>query len=183
MTNRFRSFAVAVAMLVPTVAFAQAKSTRLFGQGSHVASVGLLTGGDYEGFGVGGSFEVGVRDLTSTLSLGVGAFAGIVRGDVVHAGFDNPLTQIPVMAIGNVHLALPSQPKLDLYGGLSLCIVRTQFPFDGKAPNFFDEDSYTNVGLGIQVGARYAFTPRAMGFAQLGANDIPLLYAGLSFKF
>jgi len=187
MTKRFRTLAAAATMLLPTVAFAQATSTstNAFGKGSRIASVGILTGGDYEGFGVGGSFEVGVKELTSTLSLGVGAFAGIVRGDVgFSSAFNYNITQIPVMAIGNVHLALPSQPKLDLYGGLSLGIVRTSLSFDGSAPLGFGlDDSNSDIGLGIQVGGRYAFTPRAMGFAQLGVNDIPLLYAGLSFKF
>ncbi|HYW31309.1 MAG TPA: outer membrane beta-barrel protein [Gemmatimonas sp.] len=184
MTNRFRTFAIAAAMLLPSVAFAQ-EAARPFGKGSRIASVGILTGGDYEGFGVGGSFEVGVMDLTPTLSLGIGAFAGFVRGDVGFSPtFDYTITQIPIMAIGNVHLALPSQPKLDLYGGLSLGINRYSYDYEGNAPGTFDEsDSDSEVGLGIQVGARYAFTPRAMGFAQLGANDIPLLYAGFSFKF
>ena len=164
--------------------FAQATSSRAFGKGSRIASVGILTGGDYEGFGAGGSFEVAVKEFTPTLSLGVGAFAGIVRGDVGFSSvFNYTITQIPVMAIGNVHLSLPSQPKLDLYGGLSLGIVRTSFSFDGNAPGLFDSASNSDTGLGIQIGARYAFTPRAMGFAQLGANDIPLFYGGLSLKF
>jgi len=189
MNNRFRTFAVAAALLIPSIAFAQSTSTststRPFGLGSRIASVGILTGGDYEGFGIGGSFEVGVKELTPTLSLGVGAFAGFVRGDL---GFNfGNVTQIPVMAIGNVHLDIPSLPKLDLYGGLSLGILRTSLSVDFDDDEFggFGDGSLSNteLGLGIQVGARYAFTPRAMGFAQLGVNDIPLLYAGLSFKF
>jgi len=182
MTNRFRSVAIAAALLVPTVAFSQA-STRPFGQGSRIASVGVLTGGDYEGLGLGGSFEVGVKEFTPTLSLGVGAFAGYVRGDLGF-GLGN-VTQIPVMAIGNVHLAIPSQPKLDLYGGLSLGLLRTSVSFDDGDTGLFGDETLSNsdLGLGIQVGGRYAFTPRAMGFVQLGVNDIPLLYAGLSVKF
>ena len=185
MTRLSRTLAVAAALLLPSAAFAQDASARPFGQGSRIVSVGILTGGDYEGFGAGGSFEVGVKEFTPTLSLGLGAFAGVVRGDVGFTpGFDYTFTQIPIMAIGNLHLALPSQPKLDLYGGLSLGIIRTSVDYDGNAPGAFDlEESDSDVGLGIQIGARYAFTPRTMGFAQLGANDIPLLYAGFSFKF
>ncbi|MES2522826.1 MAG: outer membrane beta-barrel protein [Gemmatimonadota bacterium] len=185
MTNFSRTLAVAAAMLLPSAAFAQEMSARPFGQGSRIVSVGILTGGDYEGFGIGGSFEVGVKEFTPTLSLGVGAFAGFVRGDVGFTpGFDYTFTQVPIMAIGNLHLALPSQPKLDLYGGLSLGIIRTSVDYEGSAPGAFNlSESDSDVGLGIQIGARYAFTERTMGFAQLGANDIPLLYAGLSFKF
>ena len=87
------------------------------------------------------------------------------------------------MSIGNVHLSLPSQPTLDLYGGLSLGIVCTSFSFDGNAPGLFDSASNSDTGLGMQIGAQYALTPRAMGFAQLGAYDIPLLYGGVWFKF
>jgi hypothetical protein len=185
MTHRFRTLAVAAALLLPSVAFAQTASTRPFGQGSRIGSVGILTGGDYEGFGGGASFEVGVKEFTPTLSLGIGAFAGFVKGDVgFTSAFDYNVTQIPIMAIGNVHLALAGQPKLDLYAGLSAGIVRTSVSFDGTAPGGFDlSESDSEVGIGFQVGARYAFTERAMGFAQLGASDIPLLYAGLSFRF
>ena len=172
-------------MLLPTIASSQAASTRPFGQGSRIGSIGVLTGGDYEGFGAGASFEVGVAEFTPTLSLGVGAFAGYVRGDVGFSNvFNYNLTSIPLMAIGNVHLAIASQPKLDLYAGLSAGIVRTSISYDGTAPGSFGlEDSNSDSGFGFQVGARYGFTDRAMGFAQLGAGDIPLLYAGLSFRF
>ena len=172
-------------MLLPSVAFAQTASTRPFGQGSRILSVGVLTGGDYEGFGAGASFEVGVAEFTPTLSLGVGAFAGYVKGDVGFSSlFNYNLTQMPIMGIGNVHLAIASQPKLDLYAGISAGIIRTSIDYEGTAPGTFGlEDSNSDFGIGFQVGARYAFTDRAMGFAQLGASDIPLLYAGLSFRF
>ena len=87
------------------------------------------------------------------------------------------------MSIGNVHLSSPSQPNLDLYGGLSLGIVCTRFSFDGNAPGLFDSASNSDTGLSMQIGARHALTPRAMGFAQLGAYDIPRLYGGVWFKF
>ena len=185
MTHRFRILAVAAAMLLPSVAFAQTASTRAFGQGSRLLSVGVLTGGDYEGFGGGAAFEVGVKEFTPTLSLGLGAFAGFVKGDVgFSSAFDYNITQIPIMAQGNVHLAIASQPKLDLYAGLSAGIVRVSVDFDGTAPGGFDlSESESDFGIGFQVGARYAFSDRAMGFAQLGASDIPLLFAGLSFRF
>lgn len=183
MTNRFRSITVAAALLVPALATAQS-TTKAFGTSSRIFNVGILTGGDYEGFGIGASFEKGVYEFTPSLTLGLGAFAGFVKGDVGQSnGFEYNVTQIPVMAIGNVHLAIPSQPNLDVYGGLSLGIVRFSSSFDGAAPTGFDDASSSDLGLGIQVGARYAFTPKVTAFGQLGVNDIPLLYAGLSFNF
>lgn len=184
MTHRIRILAVAAAMLLPSVAFAQMTSTRAFGQGSRIASIGILTGGDYEGFGGGAAFEVGVKEFTPTLSLGLGGFVGYVKGDVGFSSvFDYNITQIPIMAQGNVHLAIPSQPKLDLYAGLSAGITRVSFDYEGSTPTGFDGVSDSDFGIGFQVGARYAFSERAMGFAQLGASDIPLLFAGLSFRF
>jgi hypothetical protein len=182
MTNRFRTLAVAAAMLLPSVAFAQTASTRPFGRGSRIGSVGVLTGGNnYEGVGLGASFEVGMKEFTPTLSLGIGAMAGFVRGN--YGLFSNvTVTAIPVMAIGNVHLAIASQPKLDLYAGLSAGINRYSYSFDNAIAGF-NGASDSQFGIGVQVGARYAFTERAMGFAQVGASDIPLLYAGLSFRF
>lgn len=188
MTSRFFSLAAAAVLLVSGTASAQQASTGAFGKGSKILSVGVLAGGDYEGFGVGGSFEVGVIDFTPSLSLGVGAFAGVVRDNVDYGfgtfGGEYTLTSIPVMAIGNVHLGIASQPKLDLFGGVSLGIIASRFSYDDNTPSGFTQSANdSDVGLGIQVGARYNFTSSITGMAQLGVNDIPLLYAGLSFRF
>jgi len=169
-------------MLLPSVSFAQATSTRPFGQGSRQLSVGILTGGDYEGFGAGAQFEVGVKEFTPTLSLGIGAFGGYIKGDYGLFS-DVSITSTPIMGVGNLHLAIPSQPKLDLYAGASIGIVRWSYDLNDNNYPGFDGASDSEVGFGIQVGARYAFTERTMGFAQLGASDMPLLFAGLSFKF
>lgn len=171
--------ALAAALLLPAAASAQV-APKAFGMSSRIVSVGLLAGGDYEGLGIGGAFEVGVYDFTPTLSLGLGGFAGFVRETEGNLS----LTQVPIMAIGNVHLSLPEQPKLDLYGGMSLGIVSASYKYDGIAPAGVDDsESDSEIGVGIQVGARYAFTPRVTAFGQLGGIDIPLLFAGLTFKF
>lgn len=185
MINRFRAFSAAAAMmLVPAIASAQAPSTPAFGKGSRVLSLGVMTGGDYEGFGAGGSFEVGTHTLTNTLTLGLGGMVGFVR-DSENSGVlggEFSVTQIPIMAIGNVHLALPNQPKLDLYGGVSLGIISARVSYDSDIAGVDDSASESDFGIGIQVGARYAATPRFQLFGQLGVNDIPLLFAGVSFK-
>ena len=184
MINRFRALTAAAAlMLVPAVASAQAASTPAFGKGSRVLSLGIMTGGDYEGFGAGGSFEIGTHQLTNTLTLGLGGMVGFVRDSESGFGADFSVTQIPIMAIGNVHLALPSQPKLDLYGGVSLGIISARVSYDSPVAGVDGSASESDFGVGIQVGARYAATERMQVFGQLGVNDIPLLFAGVSFKF
>jgi opacity protein-like surface antigen len=180
MTHRFRTLALAAAMLLPVVSHAQAAATtNFFGRGTRIASLGIMTGGDYEGFGGGGSFEIGVINFTPTLSLGVGGMIGYLSES--EGGFS--VSAMPIMAIGNVHLALPAQPKLDLYGGLSIGVVRVSSDVCDALPGIPCDADSSDSGLGLQVGARYAMTPRASLMGQLGFSDIPLLYAGVSFKF
>ncbi len=189
MTNRFlhsfRALAVTAGLLAPCLATAQSAS-RQFDRSSRILSVGLLTGGNYDGLGVGGSFEVGAYSFTPSLSLGLGAFAGFVRDDIAPAALPTyTKTSVPIMAIGNVHLALASQPKLDLYGGLSLGVVSVSQDYGNRTPPAGVEKTRrdSDLGVGLQVGARYAFSPRVIGFGQLGASDVPLLYTGFSFNF
>lgn len=185
MTYRLRSLAAVAALLLPCIATAQS-TPRRFDRTSRILSVGLLTGGDYEGLGVGGSFEVGAYDFTPSLSLGLGGFAGFVRDDVAPVA-DPSYTQtsIPIMAMGNVHLALASVPKLDLYGGLSLGVVSVTTDYRDRTPPDNVEKSRrdSDLGVGLQLGARYAFSPRVIGFGQLGASKVPLLFTGFSFNF
>ena len=185
MTYRFSSVAVAASLLVPWMATAQPAS-RPFDRNSRIISVGILTGGDYEGLGAGGSFEVGTYDFTPGLSLGLGGFAGFVRDDVNPVAFPAyTQTQIPIMAIGNIHLSFASQPKLDLYSGLSLGVVNVRTDYGSRTPPLGVEKSRSDsdLGVGVQIGARYFFTPNITGFGQLGASKVPLLYTGFSFNF
>ena len=185
MTYHFRSLAAAAALLVPCITTAQPAS-RQFDRTSRILSVGLLTGGDYDGLGIGGSFEVGTYEFTPSVSLGLGAFAGFVRDDVAPPALPSyTQTSVPIMAMGNLHLALRSQPKLDIYGGLSLGVVSVSQDYGNRTPPPGVEKTRrdSDLGVGLQFGARYAFSPRVIGFGQLGANKAPLLYTGFSFNF
>jgi opacity protein-like surface antigen len=179
MMNRIRTLAVAAALaVVPASMSAQAAATPAFGVGTKLLSVGILTGGDYEGFGFGGSFEYGLLSFTPRVSLGIGGSIGYVSDE----DFGVDVSAMPIMAIGNVHFAMPTQPKLDLYGGLSVGVIRAEVDC-GTIAGVSCNASDTESGFGLQVGARYWLTNRVGVKGQLGLGDIPLLNAGVSFRF
>ena len=86
-----------------------------------------------------------------------------------------PIAPIPIMSIGNVHLSSPSQPNLDLYGGLSLGIVCTSFSFDGNAPGLFD--SASNRAIPVWV-CRSALSMRSRRARWASPNSAPTTSPG-----
>jgi opacity protein-like surface antigen len=150
-----------------------------FKVGDKLVSLGVLAGGDgYEGFGAGGAFEYGLLELTPRIRLGVGGSAGYMRD----ANNGLTVSQIPLYGIGNFHFAIPSQPKLDLYAGASLGITRTSVSFSGTVLGRV-KGSTNNSGFGIQGGAHYQVSDALTVMGQIGVIDIPLLFAGVGFKF
>lgn len=155
-----------------------------FMKGSKILSLGVMTGGDYEGLGGGASFEVGILDIAPKVKLGVGGLFGYLR-DSENVGLaEYTLTQMPIMAIGNVHFELPNQPKLDLYAGASIGIIRVSYSGDfAGIPGLSSSASDSDSGFGIQGGARYGVGEKLSVMGQVGVGDIPLLFAGISLKF
>ncbi len=160
----------AAAMLPLSTAEAQGE----FAPGSKVVSVGLLSDG---GTGVGGAFEYSVMELAPNIRLGLGAFLGYFRGS---GGFSR-YSAVPILASGNVHLALPELPALDLFAGVSLGIV--QFSYEETPGVMRTDDTVSDGVFGINIGARYYFAPTVGAFAQLGVGDVPEIFLGLSLKF
>jgi hypothetical protein len=174
MIRTFRPFSIAfagafaVAALLPSTARAQGEFT----PGTKVVSVGLLSDG---GTGVGGAFEYSLLELAPKIRFGIGGSVGYFSEDVGSASFSS----LPILATGNLHFALPEVPALDLFAGAALGIVRFSYDDDFPGSDEFDD---TDTVFGINVGARYYFTPRVGGVAQLGLGDVPELFIGLSFK-
>jgi hypothetical protein len=177
MTARFARFAAAAALVaaLPFTASAQ------FAKGDRVASVSFMTGGDYDGTGFGGQAEWGILPLGKA-TLGIGAFAGFQRDSESAGSFKATSTIIPMMVIGNVHFPIASQPKLDLYAGASVGLIRVSVDVDGGSA-INGNASNTDSGFGIQGGARYWMGSKLGLNGQLGFGDIPLIQAGVSFKF
>lgn len=180
MMRRSSLFAIAAAALLAAPAVASAQSTT-FDVGSRVASIGFMTGGDYEGSGIGGQAEFGILKLGKA-TLGVGGFVGYQRDSETILSTKYSTTVIPIMAIGNVHFPIASQPKLDVYAGASLGFFRVSAEVDGPGLGNVDA-SDTDSGFGIQGGVRYNMASKLSLMGQVGVGDIPLLFAGVSFKF
>lgn len=182
MLNRLRLFAAAAAIAVPTATLAAQTANVPFTKGDRVASIGLVTGGDNDGTGLAGSVEWGVLSLTPKVQLGLGVFAGFQRNSQSVGAYKSTATVVPVMAVGNVHLPIESQPKLDLYAGASVGFIRASISND--SPGTANADySNTDSAVGAQVGARFTLASKLSVVGQLGLGDLPLLFAGISIKF
>lgn len=186
MINRIRAFAVAAALAtLPVIASAQDKQ---FEVGTKLLNVGVLFGdGGYAGYGssvgVGGGFEVGIKNIADQVNLGVGGSIGYTRSSF---GSSNR-TVTSVVAFVNGHYQIKSVPKLDLYAGPVLGFADVGYKFDGTDfcnSSVFDYGCGSGFAGGVQAGARWALTPKVLGWAQLSpATNLPLLSAGITFKF
>ncbi len=128
----------------------QAEAQSLFLRKSMIAGAGLGLDG-FGGLPIVGQLEFGVGPKIGIGRFGVGALAGIY--------FNPGATAVMVGGQGNYHFDIPTVPELDLYAGLNLLIGFAGSRFGGSS---------TGVGLGLNVGARYFFTPLVAGFLRLG---------------
>jgi hypothetical protein len=178
--NQLRLLAVAALFAVPAATLSAQASKSSFEKGSRVLSVGFQTGGDYDGSGIGAQLEFGAVDFTPQLHLGIGGYIGVQRQSDGFATYKLTTTFIPVMAVGNMHFPIASQPKLDVYAGASVGFIRGSVSAD--TPGYNGSTSNTDSAVGIQGGARYEFGPKLAVHGQLGIGDLPLLTAGVSFR-
>lgn len=180
MTARFTRLAVAAALVaaLPLTASAQSKT---FSKGDRVATINFMTGGDYNGSGVGAQAEWGLLPIGKA-TLGIGGFVGYQSNSETFGSAKYSSSVMPLMAVGNIHFPIESQPKLDLYAGASVGVIRVSW--DSNVPSIYNVDgSHTDSGFGIQGGARYWVGSKLGINGQIGFGDIPLLHAGVSFKF
>lgn len=180
MTARFTRLAVAAALVaaLPLTASAQSKT---FAKGDRVASISFMTGGDYDGTGFGAQAEWGFLPIGKA-TLGIGGFVGFQRDSESAGAYKATSTVIPFMAIGNIHFPIESQPQLDLYAGASVGFIRASVDVDGVG-SLGGNASNTDSGFGVQGGARYWLGSKLGVNGQIGFGDIPLIQAGISFKF
>lgn len=175
-----RALAAAFCVAVPSVGAAQAPNSG-FEKGTRLLSVGAMTGGGYDGTGLGGIVEWGVGALGSA-TLSVGAFAGVQRQSTGAGTLEVSTTAIPVMGVANAHFPVRANPRLDLYTGASLGLVRVSVESTSALVGD-DDDSRTDTGVGFQIGARYRLASRLGVMGQIGLGDLPLVFAGASLRF
>ena len=170
MTRFLRSSALTLAasLLLPFAAARAQTGTNAFGSGAKVVDLGVVT----DPTGIGGGFEFGLRELASNVTLGLGAAASYQSESAL--GIDVSTTWIAGLV--NVHYAFPELPALDLFGGLSLGIVSASVDVAG------DDASDSDLGVGLNFGARYMFTPKFGGTIRLGIEDAPDLFLGIAIR-
>jgi hypothetical protein len=169
MTKTLRTLALALVAAAVIPAVSASAQTAAFGKGTKIVDLGIVVD-DPTGFA--GAFEVGLLELAPNLTLGVGATGSYQSETGVS------LTWIAGMA--NVHYSLPDMPKLDLFAGAALGISRVSIDvLEGLGL----DGSSSDVGLGINIGARYMLTDKLGGIVRLGIEDAPDLILGVSIKF
>lgn len=169
---------LACAAMLPSAAEAQSKN---FSRGDRVLSAGFMTGGDYDGTGLGVQAEFGVLPIGKA-TLGIGGFVGYQHSSKSAGVFKSTTTTLPFMVISNLHIPIESQPNLDLYGGVSIGFLHTSAEVEGLGA-VGGKASNTGSGFGVQLGARYWLVSKLGVNAQIGFKDIPLIQAGVSLKF
>jgi hypothetical protein len=151
-----------------------------FAKGERVITFGAMAGGAYDGLGGGAMVEWGVASLGTHLHLGVGAFVGAERESDTQRNVTTTQVIIPLMATGNVHFTTAGRPKLDSYFGASLGLLRTSADITSAATGAISDLEF---GAGLQAGARYWLSSRVNATGQVGVGDVPLVFAGLGFRF
>ncbi len=181
MTHSLRTLisACALALIAPTLVGAQSTAPN-FAKGTRVLSFGVMAGGAFDGLGGGATVEWGVASLGAHLHLGVGAFVGAERDSKTERSVKTTQLIIPLLATGNLHLTTAGHPKLDSYIGASAGLLRTSADITSAATGAISDLGF---GVGMQVGARYWLSSRVSAAGQIGLGDVPLVFAGLGFKF
>lgn len=186
MINRVRAIALAAALAtIPAISSAQ---DRQFDVGTKLFNVGLLLGDEaYGSVGVGGGLEVGFKNISDQVILGIGGSVGFRRSSTDYFGYGSTVTVVPVLGFVHGHYQLADVPKLDLYAGPAAGLALSRYSYDSRAcnaPGANCSDNNSDVAIGIQAGARWALTPTVLGWAQVsGGTRLPYLNLGISFKF
>ena len=168
MTKTLRTLALALVAAAVIPAASASAQDAAFGKGTKILDLGIVAD-DPTGFG--GGFEVGLLELAPNFTLGVGGAAAYQSESLFSSTW--------LAGVANVHYAIPSMPKLDLFAGASLGIIRTSVDID--VPGL--DGSNSDLGFGINLGARYMLTQKLGGVVRLGVEDAPELFLGLSIKF
>lgn len=180
MMSRFLRVATVALMITALTSVASAQS-KAFDKGDRVATLGFMTGNDYDGSGFGAQVEWRLLPIGKA-SLGVGGFVGFQHDSKGVGTVKTTASWMPMMATANLHFPLENQPRVDLYAGASFGFVRASVDVKG-AGTLSGKASDTDSGFGIQGGARYWLGSKLGVSGQVGFGDIPLVIAGLAFKF
>jgi hypothetical protein len=172
MKKTIKTISVLALFLVATIFAANAQ----YENGSSYLNVGVGLGGGL-GLPIGVSYEKGITD-----NISVGGYAGYASSSQDYGfGIKSSLTYIIVGARGSYHFTNLGIDKLDPYVGALLGYNIASSKVTG-APVGWTQPSVGGLAWGGHAGARYAFTDKFGGFAEVGYG-IAYLTVGLSVKF
>lgn len=164
---------LSVTLFISSFSFGQVKGSNYLNAGIGIGTFGFTGTG---GLPVTASFEHGFTDNIS---------GGVTLG-MVHTSFSNywKYSYYVFGVKGSYHfneLLKVTNPKLDVYGGVSLFYRGYSIKYNGP-DEFNDKASAGAIALAIHIGSHYYFSSNIGAFAELGYGISPL-QLGVSFKF
>ncbi len=165
------SFFTVACILLAGQSFAQMQ----IGKGTKFVNVGIGVGGysyfSGSGLGLNAALDVGVVD-----NITVGGVAG-------YRSYGDGVSSFDIGVRGSYHfneLANISNDKVDLYAGLGLSYYSLNYG-NTYLRSVGISDSYGTTYIPFHAGARYFFSNKIGGFAELG-SALATLKIGLTFK-
>jgi opacity protein-like surface antigen len=190
-------------LFIATVASASMLNAQVFEQGSNHVNVGYGFGlgsgrllkayNTYDGYKFSGfgpaflSYERGVTD-----NIGVGASISyssygaswIQKSYLSSYNYSYRWTTLAIMARGAYHFNVRND-KFDPYAGIGLGFMKFGYKWTSSDPSFNEANNNVSLGtpFGYQIfaGARYMFSDKIGGYAEIGYG-VSVMNFGLTFK-
>jgi len=155
-------------------------NAQAYDKGSMVLNLGAGVGTRYAtGFGISGSFEVGIWPTGDFGIIGIGGVSGFTISDDVITTSNVDYTEFAIGPRGTYHFTIIPVENLDVYAAADLLFVaKTTKHKDGTPPDTTD----SKFRPGVIAGARYYFSDLFGVFAELGSS-VTYLTGGISLKF
>jgi len=155
-------------------------NAQAFEEGSMVLNLGAGVGTKYAtGFGISGSFELGIWPTGDFGIIGLGVISGFTISDDVITMGSVDYTEFAIGPRGTYHFTIIPVENLDVYAAADLLFVSQTTKYkDGVTPN----DSDFKFRPGAVAGARYYFSDFFGVFGELGYS-VTFLTGGISLKF
>lgn len=155
-------------------------NAQAYEKGSLVLNLGAGFGGNLAtGFGVAGSFEVGIWPTGDFGIIGLGVISGYVISTTAFTFYDVNYNEFSIGPRGTYHFTIIPVENLDVYAAADLLFVNQTTKYQD---NFLPDDNNTTVTGGAVAGARYYFSDFFGVYGEVGYS-IMFLSGGIVLKF
>ena len=175
----FKKVFLAALALIGSVSLANAQE--VFHKGTTAINAGIGLGSYYSGITIpplSVSLDYGVADNLingNNGSISVGGFAGYTASSHTYGTYKSTFSYIALGGRGAFHYQFA--PKLDTYAGLMVSYDIVSSSYDA----FSNYIKSSHIDWSLFLGARYFFTEKIGGFAELGYGFYNL-NLGVTFK-